>query len=79
MLSMTMADDGFDYPTLLADDGDDADDDKLAMDIESFLSVLDEDRDPSEVRKPGLVRCSFVLALSLSVLRNISPSISQML
>lgn len=42
-----MADDGFQFSTLFADD--DSDDEKLAMDIESFLSVLDEDCVPSEV------------------------------
>lgn len=41
-----MADEGFPFPTLFADD--DSDDEKLAMDIESFLSVLDEDCVPSE-------------------------------
>lgn len=41
-----MAEEGFVYQRFMDDD----DDDKLAMDIESFLSVLDEDRDPSEVR-----------------------------
>ncbi|XP_004485743.1 helicase-like transcription factor CHR28 isoform X2 [Cicer arietinum] len=43
-----MADDGFEFPTLFGDDGDESDDEKLAMDIESFLSVLDEDCVPSE-------------------------------
>ncbi|CAJ2648695.1 unnamed protein product [Trifolium pratense] len=42
-----MADDGFQLP-LFGDDGDESDDEKLAMDIESFLSVLDEDCVPSE-------------------------------
>ncbi|KAJ1434774.1 Zinc finger, RING-type [Sesbania bispinosa] len=41
-----MADEGFDFQ--LVDNGDAADDDKLFMDIDSILSVLDEDRDPSE-------------------------------
>jgi hypothetical protein len=45
---MTMADDGFQLP-LFVDDGYESDDEKLAMDIESFLSVLDEDCVPSEV------------------------------
>lgn len=59
--------DGVDYSTLFSDDGDDADadDEKLVMDIESFLSVLDEDCDPSEVRLHGIGRCRFVLALSM--------------
>ncbi|XP_058755368.1 helicase-like transcription factor CHR28 isoform X1 [Vicia villosa] len=43
-----MADDEFQFPTLFGEDGDESDDEKLAMDIESFLSVLDEDCDPSE-------------------------------
>jgi hypothetical protein len=43
-----MANDGYQLP-LFGDDGDESDDEKLAMDIESFLSVLDEDCVPSEV------------------------------
>lgn len=43
-----MANDGYQL-SLFGDDGDESDDEKLAMDIESFLSVLDEDCVPSEV------------------------------
>ncbi|CAI8591207.1 unnamed protein product [Vicia faba] len=43
-----MADDKFQFPTLFGEDGEDSDDEKLVMDIESFLSVLDEDCVPSE-------------------------------
>ncbi|WJX22233.1 hypothetical protein P8452_11557 [Trifolium repens] len=42
-----MANDGYQL-SLFGDDGDESDDEKLAMDIESFLSVLDEDCVPSE-------------------------------
>lgn len=60
-----MADDEFQFPTLFGEDGDESDDEKLAMDIESFLSVLDEDCDPSEVRLLDLVVVVFVLDLSV--------------
>ncbi|KAK7327932.1 hypothetical protein VNO77_22025 [Canavalia gladiata] len=43
-----MADEGFDYPYLLDDDGDAADDDKLCIDLDTIMSVLNEDLDPSE-------------------------------
>ena len=66
--AMMAADEGFDYPELFAGDRGDAaaDDDKLFMDIDSILSVLNEDRDASEVRilKRGLSGsgfCAFVL------------------
>ncbi|RDX76787.1 Helicase-like transcription factor CHR28, partial [Mucuna pruriens] len=43
-----MADEGFNCPYLLDDDGDAADDDKLCIDLDTMMSVLDEDTDPSE-------------------------------
>ncbi|KAK7412300.1 hypothetical protein VNO78_03753 [Psophocarpus tetragonolobus] len=43
-----MAEEGFDYSYLLDDDGDAADDDKLCIDLDTVMSVLDEDIDPSE-------------------------------
>lgn len=45
-----MADLEFDFPAApFQDGGATSDDERLAMDLESILSVLDEDRDPSEV------------------------------
>ncbi|TKY71655.1 putative ATP-dependent helicase [Spatholobus suberectus] len=43
-----MADEGFEYPYLLDGDGDAADDDKLCIDLDTIMSVLDEDTNPSE-------------------------------
>lgn len=44
-----MANEVFDYPYLLGDDGDVANDDKLCIDLDTVMSVLDEDTNPSEV------------------------------
>ncbi|KAL2980382.1 hypothetical protein AAZX31_13G226400 [Glycine max] len=43
-----MANEVFDYPYLLGDDGDVANDDKLCIDLDTVMSVLDEDTNPSE-------------------------------
>ncbi|ESW20203.1 hypothetical protein PHAVU_006G189200 [Phaseolus vulgaris] len=43
-----MADEGFGYACFLGGDGNAAGDDKLSIDLETFMSVLDEDTDPSE-------------------------------
>lgn len=48
-LSAMMADEGFGYACFLGGDGNAAGDDKLSIDLETFMSVLDEDTDPSEV------------------------------
>lgn len=44
-----MSNEEFDYSYLSDDDGDVADDDKLCIDLDTVMSVLDEDADPSEV------------------------------
>ncbi|CAJ1961598.1 unnamed protein product [Sphenostylis stenocarpa] len=46
--SAMMADEGFGYSCFLDGDGDAADDDKFCIDLETVMSVLDEDTDPSE-------------------------------
>ncbi|XP_028201677.1 helicase-like transcription factor CHR28 isoform X1 [Glycine soja] len=43
-----MSNEEFDYSYLSDDDGDVADDDKLCIDLDTVMSVLDEDADPSE-------------------------------
>ncbi|XP_052734833.1 helicase-like transcription factor CHR28 isoform X2 [Vigna angularis] len=43
-----MADEGFGYACFLDGDGNAADDDKFCIDLETVMSVLDEDTDPSE-------------------------------
>ncbi|XP_027933632.1 helicase-like transcription factor CHR28 isoform X3 [Vigna unguiculata] len=43
-----MADEGFGYACFLDGDGNAADDDKFCIDLETVMSVLDEDNNPSE-------------------------------
>lgn len=47
--SAMMADEGFGYACFLDGDGNAADDDKFCIDLETVMSVLDEDNNPSEV------------------------------
>jgi len=44
-----MADEGFGYACFFDGDGNVADDDKFCIDLETVMSVLDEDTDPLEV------------------------------
>ncbi|KOM35136.1 hypothetical protein LR48_Vigan02g128600 [Vigna angularis] len=53
MLSAMMADEGFGYAWFLDSDGSAADDDKFCIDLETVMSVLDEDTDHSEEAGDG--------------------------